>query len=80
VPWAYSLGGVVDTGTGAGVLGDVDRDGRADLCTTDDRGIACASSHGTAFGPRVPLGLAGIPLVATGTTCAFAGGTVTCVR
>jgi LmbE family N-acetylglucosaminyl deacetylase len=80
VPWAYSLGGVVDTGTGSGVLGDLDGDGRADLCTADDSGIACASSHGNAFGPRVRLGLAGSPLVAEGTLCAFAGASVLCVR
>jgi hypothetical protein len=58
VPWSFSQDGVVehappDTATGA--LADVDRDGRADLCSLRGRQIVCARSQGYRFGPAATL-------------------------
>lgn len=54
-PWAYSIAGVVDVTpatTATVALGDIDRDGRADLCSPREDRIVCARSQGRAFGPR----------------------------
>ena len=51
VPWAFSLAGVIDA-TSAGTFGDLDGDRRADVCSIEGTRVACAYSHGTAFGPR----------------------------
>ncbi len=60
VPWGYSHDGVVEVTpatTATVALGDIDRDGRADLCSLRDDRIVCARSQGRAFGPRVTLAI-----------------------
>jgi LmbE family N-acetylglucosaminyl deacetylase len=52
VPWAFSLDGIVEPG---GVVGDVDGDGRADLCSIEGTRVSCAFGHGNGFGPRTPV-------------------------
>jgi len=86
VAWAYSLGGTVDaTSTTTAALADVDGDGRADWCTIDGTRVTCAFSHGSAFGPRVPMmELATAPTAlwadATGALCVDDGVAVTCLH
>ena len=79
--WAYSLGGTADA-TIAGALVDFDGDGRADLCAIDNARVTCAFSHGTAFGPRVPIMELSTPPIAlwgsAGELCADTGSAVTC--
>jgi len=88
VAWAYSDFGTVDatpaTSTTA-ALADLDGDGRADWCTIDEMRVTCAFSHGSAFGPRVPMmELATAPNAlwadASGALCADDGVTVTCLH
>ena len=53
--WSFSYGGTADADAlsyaSVGV-GDVDGDGRADLCSLAVNAIKCARSQGRAFGPR----------------------------
>jgi LmbE family N-acetylglucosaminyl deacetylase len=63
MPWGYSFGGVVDGAApplldaNATALVDIDRDGRADLCSIVGRRIACARSSRRGFGPRATLAI-----------------------
>jgi LmbE family N-acetylglucosaminyl deacetylase len=54
--WGYAEAGVVDVAPATTVtvgLGDVDGDGRADLCSTREDHVVCARSQGHGFGPHV---------------------------
>ncbi len=58
--WGYSQSGVVDVTaatTATVALSDIDRDGRADLCSLRDDRIVCARSQGHGFGPRSTLAI-----------------------
>jgi LmbE family N-acetylglucosaminyl deacetylase len=60
VPWLYSFvkGGVVDATAddpALTALGDIDGDGRNDVCTVLGRTIECARSQGRGFGPLAPM-------------------------
>lgn len=58
--WGYSLAGTVEVfpaTTATVAVGDIDGDGRADLCTPRDDRISCARSQGRAFGPRATLAI-----------------------
>lgn len=94
-PWAFAQRGVRDpapASTAAGALGDIDGDGRADMCRVQDRTIACARSQGHGFGPATTLATLppGGPVTAlwlgdldgdgTLDACAEDGANVTCVR
>jgi hypothetical protein len=86
VPWSYSLAGTIDAATataGTAALADLDGDGRADFCSLDGARVTCAFSHGSAFGPRVPMmELASAPIALwadTGALCADLGASVTCL-
>jgi hypothetical protein len=91
-PWGFSLDGVVEIApaTAATVaLGDIDGDGRADLCSLQDDHVLCARSQGRAFGPRTTLAI--LPDVASALwlgdldgdgradACADTGLTITCM-
>jgi len=93
--WSFSQAGVREAGpidTAVGALGDIDGDGRADLCTARDRTITCTRSQGNGFGPAVTLASLppGGPLTAlwlgdldgNGSldACVEDGPAVTCVR
>jgi hypothetical protein len=87
VPWPYSVGGTVDASPATTVTGavvDFDGDGRADSCAIDGARVTCAFSHGTAFGPRVPIMELATPPTALwasdGELCADTGTEVTCAR
>lgn len=57
-PWVYSQGGVLDDAVAdlATVgYGDIDGNGRADLCSLDGDRITCARSQRRGFGPRATL-------------------------
>jgi LmbE family N-acetylglucosaminyl deacetylase len=57
-PWGYANRGAVDLtpdNTALVAIGDIDGDGRADLCTPTNGAVACARSQGTAFGPRTAV-------------------------
>ncbi len=55
VPWSFSLNGIGDVApldTNLGAVGDIDGDGRTDLCGIDaNLQITCARSQGFGFGP-----------------------------
>ncbi|MFT3694326.1 MAG: FG-GAP-like repeat-containing protein [Kofleriaceae bacterium] len=56
--WSFSQAGVADTSTldaASTATGDIDGDGRDDLCTADGGQIFCARSQGRGFGPRVDV-------------------------
>ncbi|HEY1816650.1 MAG TPA: FG-GAP-like repeat-containing protein [Kofleriaceae bacterium] len=60
VPWLFSFvrGGVVDATAddpALTALGDIDGDGKSDVCTVVGRSIECARSQGRGFGPLVPM-------------------------
>lgn len=58
--WSYSAGGVVEavpTTTATIALGDIDGDGRADLCKLNVDRVVCARSQGRAFGPSTTLAI-----------------------
>src|SRR5262249_30292106 len=52
MPWGYAQGGAFEASTGAVALGDVDGDGRADLCAIVGDAVQCAIAQDRAFGPR----------------------------
>ena len=87
VPWSYALAGTFDATpptAGTATLSDVAGDGRADFCASDGLRVTCAFSHGSAFGPRVPvLELATPPTAlwgdSAGALCADLGTSVTCL-
>jgi len=59
-PWGYSKDGTVEitpATTATVALADIDRDGRADLCTLRDDRIVCARSQGRALGPRSTIAI-----------------------
>ncbi len=59
-PWGYAQDGVVDVTpatTATVALADIDRDGRADLCSLRDDRVVCARSQGHGFGPRTTLAI-----------------------
>jgi hypothetical protein len=69
VPWTYSLGGIqsqVPTDPAISALGDIDGDGRADLCGVFTIGasvrVGCARSQEFGFGPLAVL--ATLPTIA----------------
>ena len=49
--WAFSQAGAVEHVATIGAVGDLDGDGRADLCTLDSA-VRCSTSQGFAFGPE----------------------------
>lgn len=54
-PWGYAETGMIDVVPATTVtvaVGDIDVDGRADLCNTRDDRVVCARSQGRAFGPH----------------------------
>jgi hypothetical protein len=54
-PWAYAFQGMIEVAPATTVtvaFGDIDGDGRADLCNTRDDRVVCARSQGRAFGPH----------------------------
>ncbi len=56
--WSYASAGLVDRAprtAALGALGDLDGDGRADLCSADAREVRCARSQGRGFGPSTAL-------------------------
>lgn len=58
--WGYARDGVVEVApatTATVALGDIDGDGRADLCSLRDDRIVCARSQGRAFGPRMTIAI-----------------------
>lgn len=66
-PWGYSMTGMVDivpANSATVAFGDIDGDGRADVCTTHEDRIVCARSQGRAFGPRT-ITLAILPTQST---------------
>ncbi|HEY6034227.1 MAG TPA: PIG-L family deacetylase, partial [Kofleriaceae bacterium] len=87
VAWSYALAGVRDAAPASAdtaALADIDGDGRADFCAIDGLRVTCAFSHGSAFGPRVPiLELATPPLALwgddSGALCADLVTSVTCL-
>jgi len=85
VPWSYALAGTFDAmPSDSATLSDVDGDGRADFCAIDGLRVTCAFSHGSAFGPRVPILELATPPTAlwgddTGALCADVGSAVTCL-
>jgi LmbE family N-acetylglucosaminyl deacetylase len=87
VPWAFSLGGVVDATSPDATTGgfaDLDGDGRADFCAIDGTRVACAFSHGGGFGPRTTvMELASAPValwLADGEVCVDTGSDVVCAH
>ena len=54
-PWSFSQNGAQETLSGALVFGDLDGDGKADLCQARAPGVVCARSQGHAFGPQFPV-------------------------
>ncbi len=95
VPWSWSQTGVIEPApesTAIGALGDIDGDGRADLCMAWNRRIACARSQSFAFGPSLTLAELppGPPLAVlwlgdldgdgTADACVEDAATITCVR
>lgn len=57
--WAFSEHGVVDAPDAAtATIGDIDGDGRADLCWARDDRIVCARSQGHGFGPATTVAIA----------------------
>jgi hypothetical protein len=54
-PWSYASNGMIDVAPATTVtvgFGDIDGDGRADLCNTREDRVMCARSQGRAFGPH----------------------------
>lgn len=65
--WSFSVGGIVDQRTmlDAGVgAGDIDADGRDDLCAIDGDAVRCARSQGRGFGPRMTVAMFSVPPIA----------------
>jgi len=60
-PWSYSQDGVVDSIGSAAASGDIDGDGRTDLCSLDGNAIECVRSQGRGFGPRLTLATLATP-------------------
>lgn len=94
-PWTFSQFDVREPGpasTAMGALGDIDGDGRADLCRVQGRSITCARSQGHGFGPAITLATLppGDPLTALWLgdvdgdgaldACVEDGAAVTCIR
>jgi len=99
VPWSFSLGGNADPApdtAATGALGDIDGDGRADLCgvrlVNATYRIECARSQGFGFGPLATIATLTTAVAPTGLwmgdldgdgvadLCADDGTSVSCVR